>query len=108
MCWHGRTESSDDILDPGSRSGTSFRLPIFDYGEKQMHKTSRIPFAFCCSDNRKSKIQNRKWGGSFPIPLPFVFGGVEALAQQPKKVPRIGYLSGIDRATESARSEAIR
>jgi putative ABC transport system substrate-binding protein len=29
-------------------------------------------------------------------------------AQQTKKVPRIGYLSGIDRATESARSEAIR
>jgi ABC-type uncharacterized transport system substrate-binding protein len=33
---------------------------------------------------------------------------VAAEAQQPAKVPRIGYLSGIDRATESARSEAIR
>ena len=31
-----------------------------------------------------------------------------ASAQQPKKVPRIGYLSPIDPATESARSEAIR
>jgi coenzyme F420-reducing hydrogenase alpha subunit len=29
-------------------------------------------------------------------------------AQQPKKVPRIGYLSGIDAATETARAEAIR
>ncbi len=29
-------------------------------------------------------------------------------AQQPKKVPRIGYLSGFDPAIESARSEAIR
>ena len=29
-------------------------------------------------------------------------------AQQPKKVPRIGYLSNTDRASESARSEAIR
>src|SRR2546425_2407914 len=29
-------------------------------------------------------------------------------AQQPKKVPRIGYLSGIDAATETGRSEAIR
>ena len=29
-------------------------------------------------------------------------------AQQPKKVPRIGYLSSIDPARESARSEAIR
>ena len=29
-------------------------------------------------------------------------------AQQPKKVPRIGYLSTGDPASESARSEAIR
>jgi len=33
---------------------------------------------------------------------------VIAKAQQPKKVPRIGYLSPTDPATESARSEAIR
>ena len=31
-----------------------------------------------------------------------------AQAQQPKKVPRIGYLSALDPVTESARSEAIR
>ena len=31
-----------------------------------------------------------------------------AEAQQPKKVPRIGYLSGTDPATESTRAEAIR
>jgi putative ABC transport system substrate-binding protein len=31
-----------------------------------------------------------------------------ASAQQPKKVPRIGYLSALDPATESTRSEAIR
>ena len=34
--------------------------------------------------------------------------GVRAAAQQPKKVPRIGYLSNTDPASESARSEAIR
>jgi putative tryptophan/tyrosine transport system substrate-binding protein len=34
--------------------------------------------------------------------------GVIANAQQPKKVPRIGYLSSSDPATESTRSEAIR
>ena len=34
--------------------------------------------------------------------------GVIAEAQQPKKVPRIGYLSALDPATESTRSEAIR
>jgi putative tryptophan/tyrosine transport system substrate-binding protein len=33
---------------------------------------------------------------------------VSADAQQPKKVPRMGYLSAFDSATESARSEAIR
>ena len=31
-----------------------------------------------------------------------------AQAQQPKKVPRIGYLSAVDAARESARAEAIR
>ena len=31
-----------------------------------------------------------------------------ASAQQPKKVPRLGYLSNSDPATESTRSEAIR
>jgi ABC-type uncharacterized transport system substrate-binding protein len=34
--------------------------------------------------------------------------GVIAEAQQPKKVPRIGYLSTVDPATESARVEGIR
>ena len=33
---------------------------------------------------------------------------VIAEAQQPKKVPRIGYLSDTDAATESARAEGIR
>ena len=33
---------------------------------------------------------------------------VTAEAQQPKKVPRIGYLSVRDPATDSTRSEAIR
>jgi putative ABC transport system substrate-binding protein len=34
--------------------------------------------------------------------------GVIAEAQQPKKVPRIGYLSSTDPATESIRAEGIR
>ena len=33
---------------------------------------------------------------------------VPVSAQQPKKVPRLGYLSAPDAATESARAEAIR
>ena len=34
--------------------------------------------------------------------------GVVATAQQPKKVPRIGYLSAVDPVTDSARAEGIR
>jgi putative ABC transport system substrate-binding protein len=34
--------------------------------------------------------------------------GLPAAAQQPNKVPRIGYLASADAATESARAEAIR
>jgi putative ABC transport system substrate-binding protein len=60
------------------------------------------------SDNRKSKIQNRKLAGIVAIGLAFALGGVEAWAQQPKKVRRIGYLSTSDPATDSTRSEAIR
>jgi len=37
------------------------RFWILDSAEKQLHKTYRIWFAFSCSDNRKSKIQNG-WG----------------------------------------------
>src|SRR5213594_3942933 len=68
------------------------------------------------SDNLKSKtcpesyrrIENPKWVGIFTIAFTFVVGGTVAQAQQPKKVPRIGYLSSVDPARESARSEAIR
>src|SRR5947199_10035993 len=34
--------------------------------------------------------------------------GLPAQAQQPKKVPRIGYLSSVDASSESTRAEAIR
>jgi putative tryptophan/tyrosine transport system substrate-binding protein len=60
------------------------------------------------SDNRKSAIQNRKWLGLFAIVFTFVFGGVEGVAQQPKKIPRIGYLSLVDAASDSTRAEGIR
>ena len=46
--------------------------------------------------------------GSVAILLALRFAGGCGQAQQPKKVPRIGYLSQYDPASESARSEAIR
>jgi putative tryptophan/tyrosine transport system substrate-binding protein len=60
------------------------------------------------SDNRKSKIQNLKWGGIVALVVTLTVCGARAEPQQPKKVPRIGYLSAFDAATESPRAEAIR
>src|SRR6266850_5516340 len=73
-----------------------------------MKKIFRRRFFASQSDNLKSKIQNLKWMGIFTIAFTFVFGGVEGVAQQPKKVPRIGYPSNADAATDSARVEGIR
>src|SRR5213594_1707019 len=81
-----------------------------------MHKMLLTAFSNSCSDNLKSKtcpelcrrIENPKWLGIFVIALTFAFGGAVATAQQPKKVPRIGYLSANESASESARSEGIR
>ena len=59
-------------------------------------------FMVFCSDNRKSKtcpkqskIQNPKWAGIFAIVFTFASVRLMAQAQQPKKVPRIGYLSSV-------------
>jgi putative ABC transport system substrate-binding protein len=71
-----------------------------------MQKKSRARFSFL-SDNRKSKIQNRKWVGIFAIVLILV-GGVETRAQQQKKIPRLGYLTGFEATRESARSNVFR
>jgi putative ABC transport system substrate-binding protein len=60
------------------------------------------------SDNRKSKIQNRKWGGIVAIGVAFAMCGAVAEAQQPTRVPRIGYLTNSPFSAESARHEAFR
>jgi len=58
--------------------------------------------------NRKSKIQNLKWLGIVAIGVAFALFGAAAQAQQPKKVPRIGYLAPLSLASESARIESFR
>jgi putative ABC transport system substrate-binding protein len=73
-----------------------------------MHKTLLKLFLNSCSDNRKSKIQNLKWGGVVAIGVTFAMCGAVAQAQLPKKVSRIGYLSSGDPASESTRAEGIR
>jgi len=60
------------------------------------------------SDNRKSKIENLKWVGIVALVVTFAMCGVVATAQQPKKVPLIGYLSSSDPPSASTSSEAIR
>jgi putative ABC transport system substrate-binding protein len=58
--------------------------------------------------NLKSKIQNRKWAGLFATVVALTVCGVRVEAQQPKKVPRIGYLAAISLSALAARTEAFR
>src|SRR5215510_12743981 len=57
-----------------------------------MNRKSSARWLDSFSDNRKSKIQNRKLVGIFAIVVTFVFGGAVAKAQQPGKIFRIGFL----------------
>jgi putative ABC transport system substrate-binding protein len=60
------------------------------------------------SDNQKSKIRNPKWLGLSVFAVVLVVAGPAAQAQQPKKVPRIGYLGAVSPSAVSARTEAFR
>ena len=64
-----------------------------------------------CSDNRKSRtcpesyrrLQNPKWAAALTIVFTLAIGGAAALAQQPTKVPRIGYLAANSFLANAAR-----
>lgn len=58
-----------------------------------MKRIFRRRFFASQSDNLKSKIHNLKWLGLSATAFVLVVTGAVAQAQQPKKVPRIGYLS---------------
>ena len=60
------------------------------------------------SDNRKSKIQNRKWVGIFALVVILAICGARAEAQQPARIPRIGILIAPSASSFSARVEAFR
>ena len=62
------------------------------------------------SDNLKSKIQNLKWVGVFTIVLALTMCGAVSSAQQPKKIPTIGFLSEgfLSSGTDVIRIEAFR
>jgi len=73
-----------------------------------MNHKLRNRFSDFPSDNPKSTIQNPKWAGIFAVALAFVFGGGVAPAQQPTKIPLIGFLSGDFPTPSSARYEIFR
>src|SRR5262245_31581031 len=71
----------------------------------------------CCPDSgtkqaqscvrSEGKMNKRKLGG-FALTMMLIALPFPAEAQQPKTVPRIGYLSGNSPASESARTETLR
>jgi putative tryptophan/tyrosine transport system substrate-binding protein len=73
-----------------------------------MGKAFRIRFRISRSDNRKSKIENLKWARLFAIVVALTLCGARAEAQQPKKVPRIGFLGATYPSTNAARIEGFR
>jgi putative tryptophan/tyrosine transport system substrate-binding protein len=73
-----------------------------------MTKTSRTAFLCFRSDNRKSAIQNPKWLGLSVVAFLLAVSGAVAQAQQPAKVPRIGFLIATSQSVSSARIEAFR
>jgi putative ABC transport system substrate-binding protein len=68
----------------------------------------RAPIKFRSAFYRKSKIQNLKWGGIVTLGVAFALFGAVAQAQQPKQLPRIGYLVANFPSTNPARNEAFR
>jgi ABC-type uncharacterized transport system substrate-binding protein len=81
-----------------------------------MKRTSRNQFLDSYSYNLKSKtcpelgrrIQNPKWVGIFAIALTFAFSGAVATAQQPAKIPPIGYLTTPLLSANAGRVEAFK
>ena len=57
-----------------------------------MHNILLKQFLNSCFDNRKSKIKNLKLAGLFAIVVVLTVFGARTEAQQPTKIPRIGFL----------------
>ncbi len=72
---------------------------------KQKPLTRFLSFQY---DNLKSKIENPKWVRLFAIIVAFTVCGARAEAQQPTKIPRIAYLTGVSLSAVAARIEAFR
>src|SRR6266508_1994564 len=73
-----------------------------------MKKLFRIGFFSSQSDNRKSKIQNRKLAGILAVVVTIALSGVVAQAQQPGKIFRIGYLDASNASGSAVLVDAFR
>jgi putative ABC transport system substrate-binding protein len=73
-----------------------------------MKKLFRIQFFGSQSGNLKSAIQNPKWAGTVALVVTFAMCGAVAQAQQPTKVPRVGFLGATSASAISARLDAFR
>jgi putative ABC transport system substrate-binding protein len=73
-----------------------------------MIENSWSRFSAFYSDNRKSEIENLKWLGLSVIAIVLVVSGAVAQAQQPTKIPRIGFLAATKPAAVAARVAAFR
>ena len=84
---------------------------IFDFRfsiETQENKPMNAMPSQSLSDNPKSAIENRKWLELAVIAVVLVMAGAVAQAQQPAKIPRIGFLSTTFPANVPTRLEAFR
>src|SRR5262245_43182328 len=79
-------------------------------GVKCVNNTFRIPSLGSRSYKLKSKIENLKWVRIVAIGFTFAMCGAVAQAQQPQKIPRIGYLaaSGIEVGSRAALQQGLR
>jgi putative ABC transport system substrate-binding protein len=88
--------------------GKAKEILDFGLGEKtRMNDKRAYRNMLSRSDNRKSKIKNLKWVGLFATVVAFTVCGARAEAQQPKKVPRIGYVDAGSPATTGHRAKAF-
>src|SRR5215510_454765 len=76
--------------------------------EKPMKQKSFLRFLAVLSDNRKSKIENRKWAGVLAIFVLLMACVGIAHARQAGKVPRIGFLSPFSPSATALWLEAFR
>src|SRR5436190_17917220 len=56
----------------------------------------------------RRRIENLKWLGLSIIAFVLVVTGTVAQAQQPTKIPRVGYLTAVSLSANAARIEALR